>query len=133
MRPTLGIDVEAPGKLAWQELIELSNWPHWGPTVRAARLDDGTRRVFAGATGSVQTPLGVWLPFRIDEWHDAGPRMSWSWRVAGVHATEHSVSELGVSRCRVEMNVPWLAPAYLGVVGLALTRIRRRVEAKARA
>ena len=132
MRPTLGIDVEAPGELAWQELIELRNWPHWGPTVRDARLDDGGGSVSGGATGSVQTPVGLWLPFRIDQWDDAGPRRCWSWRVAGVHATEHSVVELGASRCRVEMNVPWLAPAYLGVIGLALKRIRNRVEDKAR-
>ena len=132
MRPTLGIDVEAPSDLAWHELIELGNWPHWGPTVRAARLEDGGARLFAGATGSVQTPLGLWVPFRIDHWEDVGPRRSWSWRVAGVHATEHSVSSQGTARCRVEMSVPWLAPAYLGVVALALTRIRRRVEDRAR-
>ena len=129
MRPTLGTDVDAPSEAAWQELTQLRNWPHWGPTVRAARLDDGGERVSAGATGSVQTPLGVWLPFRVEEYDDGDPRRSWSWRVAGVPATTHTVVALGPSRCRVEMSVPWLAPAYLGVVALALGRIRRRVEA----
>jgi hypothetical protein len=53
------------------------------------------------------------------------------WRVAGVSATEHSVISRGPSRCRVEMSVPWWAVSYLGVVRLALTRIRRRAEGAA--
>jgi hypothetical protein len=132
MRPSLGINIAGPSELAWNELIELSSWPQWGPTVRAARVDGGGERIFAGATGSVQTSVGVWLPFRVESWQDAGPRLSWSWRVAGVAATEHRVFAQGASRCRVEMSVPWLAPAYLGVVALALARIRRRVEDSAR-
>ena len=132
MRPSLGVDVAAPSEVAWQELVELSCWPHWGPTVLAARLDDGAGRLYAGATGSVQTMWGIWLPFEVDHWHDVGPRTSWSWRVAGVPATDHSVIAKGSSRCRVEMSVPWWAPAYLSVVALALSRIRRRAEERAR-
>jgi hypothetical protein len=49
-----------------------------------------------------------------------------------VHATEHSVTATGPSRCRVEMSVPWWAPAYLGVVAVALRRIRRRAEERVR-
>ena len=133
MRPTLGLDISAPSELAWDQLVDLRNWPHWGPTVLGARLDDGSSRLTAGATGAVQTPLGLWLPFRVDEWQDAGSRQAWSWKVAGVPATSHRVAERGPSRCRVEMSVPWVAPAYLGVVALALSRIRRRVEDAARA
>ena len=132
MRPSLGIDVAAPSELAWREIIELGNWPQWGPTVRAARVDDGSGRVSEDATGAVQTPLGLWLPFRVVQWHEAGPERSWSWRVAGVPATTHSVTAQGASRCRVEMSVPLVASAYLSVVALALLRIRRRVEDKAR-
>jgi hypothetical protein len=128
MRPRLGVDVAAPRELAWRELIDLDRWPAWGPTVRAARLDDGARLLSAEATGSVRTSVGVWLPFRVEDWCDDGARWSWSWRVAGVPATEHSVTATGPSRCRVEMSVPLWAPAYLGVVGVALARIRRRAE-----
>jgi Polyketide cyclase / dehydrase and lipid transport len=131
MRPSLGIDVAAPSELAWRELVELARWPEWGPTVRAARLDDGSERLYAGATGSVQTAPGIWLPFRVDEWTEAGPRRVWSWRVAGVPATEHWVTTTGPSSCRVGMSVPWWAPAYLGVVAIALRNIRRRAEDQA--
>jgi hypothetical protein len=109
-------------------LIDLSCWPRWGPTVRSAHLDDGSGRLTAGASGSVQTTLGFWLPFRVECWRDDGPLRSWSWRVAGVPATEHVVINQGPSLCRVEMSVPWWAVAYLGVVRVALTRIRRQVE-----
>lgn len=132
MRLTLGLDVAAPGELAWLELIELASWPHWGPTVRAARLDDDGALLHAGATGPVQTPVGLWLPFRTDQWQDTGSRRSWSWRVAGVPATSHTVTSRGDAWCRVEMSVPLLAPAYLAVVSPALGRIRDRAERRAR-
>ena len=128
MRPRLGIEAAASGDDAWQELIDVSCWPHWGPTVRSAPLDDGAGVLSAGSTGSVQTSVGVWLPFRVEHWQDDGPQRSWSWSVAGVYATEHSVISTGPSQCRIEMSVPWWAPGYLAVVGVALRRIRSRVE-----
>jgi hypothetical protein len=122
------MEVAASGELVWDQLIDLDCWPHWGPTVRSARLADGSRRLHADATGSVQTALGLWLDFEVEHWRDQESRSSWSWRVAGVPATEHTVIARGPSRCRVEMSVPWWAASYLGVVAVALTRIRRRAE-----
>jgi hypothetical protein len=131
MRPRLSTEVAAPADRVWDELVELDRWPAWGPTVRAARLDDGSRRLHRSASGAVQTTVGVWLPFQVDDWHDDGVRRAWSWRVAGVAATTHAVTAVDAERCRVEMTVPWWAPGYLGVVGLALRRIRRRAETRA--
>ena len=128
MRPSLTIVVAAPGDLVWEELVDLSAWPSWGPTVRSARLADGQLRLHAGATGWVTTAVGLRLPFAVERWHADGPRRVWSWRVAGVRATEHVVTDLGPSRCEVGMSVPWWGPAYLGVIALALSRIRRRFE-----
>lgn len=132
MSPTLGLDVAAPARTAWDLLVEPAWWPRWGPTVRAARLDDGTTRLTAGATGSVQTPVGVWLPFRVEGWREDDAVVDgvreWSWRVAGVPATTHRVISLGPDRCRVEMSAPWWAVGYLGVLGVALVRIRRLSE-----
>ena len=118
-----------PAHCAWQQLIDLDSWAHWGPTVRAARLDDGDRRLSADATGSVQTVLGVWLPFRVENWSEGEATRSWSWHVAGVPATEHVVISRGPASCRVAMGVPWWGVAYLGVVEVALRRIRHRAEA----
>ncbi|MFN8195907.1 MAG: SRPBCC family protein [Nocardioidaceae bacterium] len=128
MGPRLGIDIAGGAERAWLELVDLDRWPAWGPSVRAARLDDGTRRLKAGATGSVRTPVGAWVGFRVTDWHDTGSRRSWSWEVLGVPATAHTVTATGPGRCRVEIAVPWWAPAYLPVVGVGLRRIRARVE-----
>ena len=131
MSPSLGLDVAAPRELAWKQLTDLTRWPQWGPTVRGARLDDGSDVLYAGATGSVQTSVGLWLPFRVEHWRDDESVSSWSWRVAGVPATGHTVTSEGPSRCRVEMTVPWFAPAYLGVVWVGLVKIRRLAETAA--
>lgn len=128
MRPRLGIEVAASSEVAWEQLTDLGCWPQWGPTVRSARLADGSRRLSAGATGSVETVLGVWLPFEVEHWQVDESLRSWSWRVAGVPATEHLVIARGPSHCRVEMSVPWWAPSYLAVVRVGLTRIRRLAE-----
>lgn len=120
--------MDAPADLAWRQLVDLDAWPRWGPTVRAALLDDGTRLLSARSTGRVQTAVGVWLPFAVETWDEGGPARSWSWRVGGVPATDHAVTSRGASRCRVEMSVPWWAASYLGVVGVALARIRHDAE-----
>lgn len=125
---TLGIDVSAPRELVWHELIDLDRWPVWGPTVRAARLGGGGRELHAEASGAVQTPVGLWLPFAVDNWQVGEDTWSWSWRVGGVPATTHSVTAIDAERSRLEMAVPWWAPAYLAVIRVALARIRREVE-----
>lgn len=127
---TLGVDVAAPRELVWQELIDLDRWPVWGPTVRAARLDGGGRELHADASGGVQTPVGLWLPFAVDDWRRDGATWLWSWRVGGVSATTHSVTAIDADRSRLEMAVPWWAPTYLGVIRIALARIRREVEGR---
>lgn len=123
------VEVGAPADRVWDLLVDLDSWPRWGPTVTAARLDDGVRRLHARATGSVRTPVGVWIPFLVTEFSadDPTPR-SWSWSVAGVPATTHRVEELDAERCRVGMGVPVWAPPYLVVVELGLRRIRSLAE-----
>jgi hypothetical protein len=126
-----GIDVSAPADLVWDELVDLDRWPGWGPSVRSARLDDGTRRLRAGATGSVQTAVGLWLPFEVSAWEESPDRRSWAWRVRGVRATSHTVRGTGPATCRLDMGVPLWAPGYLGVVAIGLRRIRARAQERA--
>ena len=127
---TLGTDFAAPLDAAWAELVELDAWPHWGPTVREAVLDDGARTLTAGATGRVRTVAGPWLPFTVTEWDVDDVRRTWAWRVAGVPATTHTVTATGPGTCRVEMGVPTWAPAYLTVIALALPKVRRGAEGR---
>ena len=134
-------DIDASVDRAWDVLTDLDLWPEWGPSVRAAELDDGASGLALGASGHVVTALGVRLPFRITAWNDGsaapagsardtshrdGTRSwSWSWRVAGVGATDHTVEPLGAHRCRVGFGVPLAAAPYLAVCRVALARIDR--------
>ena len=111
--------ISAPAPVAWELLTRPIHWPAWGPTVLAAELDSGESRISLGATGRVRVPPGVWLPFRVTELDEG---RSWSWAVAGVPATGHSVTSTPKG-CRVTFTMPWWAPAYAAVCLLALRRI----------
>lgn len=120
----MGRDLAAPAPVAWDLLVDTTRWPAWGPTVAGAEITaggDGTR-IALGATGTVRTPVGLGLPFRITEL-DPGSR--WAWAVAGVAATAHRVQPLGDDRCRVTFEVPRWALPYLGVCAVALRRLER--------
>jgi len=113
------LDIPVPAAVAWRLLTDTEAWPRWGPSVRA--VDAPARRIGPGMRGRVKTALGLWLPFGITDW-EAGRR--WSWRVAGVPATDHVVERLGPGRCRVAFAVPRWAPFYLPVCRAALRRLR---------
>lgn len=115
-------DVDAPAEVVWDLLVALDRWPEWGPTVRAATLDDDRRRLTAGAHGRVHPVVGPAVPFAVTDW-DEGRR--WAWRVAGVPATAHAVTPTGPDRCRLAMGAPVWAPAYLPVLAAGVRRIER--------
>lgn len=125
---TLGIDVPADADVVWSLLVRVDQWPLWGPTVSRACVDGGGDRIGSGATGTVWTSVGPSLTFAIDGWQDTGDVRCWSWRVAGVPATGHTV-RARASGCRVEMTAPWWAPAYAPVLWLGLRRIRELAQA----
>jgi uncharacterized protein YndB with AHSA1/START domain len=114
--------IDAPAAAVWKVLVDLDAWPRWGPTVSGAELDGD--ELTLGATGRVQTPVGVALPFEITEFE---PGRRWAWSVAGVPATSHSVEPDGPG-CRASMAAPWFAPAYLPVLAVALRRIEKLVR-----
>lgn len=114
------LTVPAPASSVWDVLVDLDQWPAWGPSVRAAELDHGGRRLHAAARGSVTTAVGVSVPFRVTRWV-AG--LQWTWDVAGLPATSHAVRPLGPGRCELVFGVPWLAAPYLAVCRIAMRRI----------
>ena len=109
--------IDAPAETVWSLLTDLESWPVWGPTVTGARLDAGLFE--RGATGTVDTVLGVGLPFEVVEFDEG---KSWAWNVAGVPATEHLVVAKRDS-CRAGFGVPWPFAAYLGICHIALRRL----------
>ena len=108
-----------PPAAVWRLLVDVQEWPRWGPSVRRAALDDGGSELSAGARGTVWTAVGLPVRFSITEF-DPGRR--WAWTVAGVTATGHDVIATP-GGCRVRFDVPWWAVAYLPVCAAALTRI----------
>ncbi len=121
MMLTVDRSIAAPPSAVWDLLVDLDAWPQWGPTVRAARLDEPHTALALHATGTVQTSLLVELPFVITEFE---PGRLWAWKVAGVPATRHWVAPAG-DGARAGMAVPWWAAPYATVCGLALRRIDR--------
>lgn len=121
--PIASVDrhIGAPPAAVWRLLVDIREWPRWGPSVRDAVLDGGGSELGPGARGTVRTALGVRLPFIITEFD---PHHRWTWAVSGVTATGHSVrAEDG--GCRVAFEVPWWATAYLPVCAAALVRIEK--------
>lgn len=113
----------APGAV-WQELVDVTRWPGWGPSVRSAALDHPGVMIRAGSTGRVHTLLGVPLPFEVTE-YDEGHR--WVWKVAGVTATGHRVEPGSTpNSCRAVIEVPAWAPAYAPLCWVALGRLGRQ-------
>lgn len=118
--PSVELSIAAPASAVWDVLVDLQAWPEWGPTVSGAELD-GLGPLALGARGKVWTPVGVPLPFVIDDFVDG---RSWSWRVAGVSATRHEVIPTRTG-CVLSFGVPVWAPAYLAIMAVALPRIAR--------
>ena len=116
--PEARLRIHTRAEIVWRLLIDTTAWPNWGPSVRA--VDCPTRLVGPGVSGRVQTAVGVWLPFSIAEWV---PGRFWSWKVAGVSATGHTVIATDRNSCDAIFTVPRWAPFYLPVCRRALHRL----------
>lgn len=106
---------------AWRLLVDVDEWPGWGPSVRRAALDDGSTVISAGAQGTVWTAVGFPVRFAITDFE---PGRRWAWNVGGITATGHEVLP-APGGCRVRFDVPWWATAYLPVCAAALVKIER--------
>ena len=111
-------DVDAPAAVLWELLVNPERWSSWGPSVRGAVLHGLDLRL--GSRGVVTTVAGLRLPFEITA-YERGAR--WAWSVAGVPATDHTVTPLGPGRCRVSFGAPWVAAPYLAICRMALSRL----------
>ncbi len=110
--------IDAPAPVLWELLTDVERWPDWGPTVAGAELD--SERLGPGATGTLTTPVGLRLPFEITTYEEAS---RWSWKVAGMQATDHEVVATGPTSCRVGFGIPRYARLYLAVCRMALKRL----------
>ena len=124
MRHTrVSIEIDSPANEVWRLLAGFKYWPRWGPTVSA--VESEAAAVGPGVTGRVKTIAGPWLPFEITE---VEPGHSWQWKVAGIPATGHRVTDLGDQRSWVEFTVPIVLAPYSLVLRAALKRLKRLAE-----
>ena len=70
--------IEAPIERAWELLIELEQWPKWGPSVTGMRTSagEGSRWLSRGLKGEVQLAGLVWAPFVVTDFE---PLRRWRW------------------------------------------------------
>lgn len=112
-------EIDAPVAAVWDVFVDTHRWPTWGPSVSAVDCD--RRYVSDGTTGRIQVARGPWLPFQVRMAADR----RWCWRVAGVPATGHRVTEIDDSRARATFELSLLAAWYAPVCAVALGRIDR--------
>ncbi len=102
----------------WEVVTDTTQWPRWGPTVKAVRHPD--RYIGNNSSGRVLTVIGLWLPFVVTEFESG---RFWSWKVASVKATGHRLKTLPTGEPVLWFEVPTIAFPYLAVCQIALNRI----------
>ncbi|NJN46223.1 MAG: hypothetical protein HC808_06815 [Candidatus Competibacteraceae bacterium] len=115
--------INAPVDRVWNILTDTHQWLHWGPSVRA--VDCADRFIRKGSCGRVLTALGFWAPFAIT---DFDQDHYWSWRVFGIPATGHKVEVLGMDRCQLIFEVPFVAAPYATICKIAMKRIAHQSQ-----
>ena len=116
-------DVAIEPDVAAEALRDSRAWPTWSPSISGVESED--RYIRSGTRGRVRVGCG-WVPFRVTAFN--GRR--WDWTVAGVPATGHRVDTYAgePGRCRVVIEVPLPAAAYVPVCERALQRFVRLLE-----
>jgi len=75
---TLHATGTAPPGEAWERYAVPARWPGWAPQITGVEIP--VDRLTPGASGRVLGPLGVAVPFTVEEVDEAARR--WSWQVA---------------------------------------------------
>ncbi|WP_202865381.1 hypothetical protein [Ornithinimicrobium sufpigmenti] len=70
---------------AWGRYVEIRRWTDWAPQVRGVEASGD--RLAPGLTGRVRAPLGVRVPFTVDEVDEAAHSWQWTVSVLGVAMT----------------------------------------------
>jgi Polyketide cyclase / dehydrase and lipid transport len=81
--PVTTLTLHATGPIApaeaWDRYLHPGRWSSWAPQILGVETD--TERIAQGVTGRVRGPLGVTVPFVVDEVDDASRRWRWTVQV----------------------------------------------------
>jgi uncharacterized protein YndB with AHSA1/START domain len=109
-------EIDAPAERLWELLTDTERWPEWGPWVEDVESDD--RWIRTGTTGTVETAVGVRVPFEVT----SCVNFRWTWEIAGVPATGHRVEPLN-GHSRVVFEVPLFGAGSSPLCGIALRNL----------
>ena len=117
----------APSEV-WDRYSAVRRWPEWSPQITG--VDTDVDRIAQGVTGRVRAPLGVWLPFVVDEVDDASRQWTWSVFAGPIRLQlRHWVSAAPGGGTTTGTRVHGAAPLVLGYAPLALLALQRLVRA----
>lgn len=112
--------------VAWARYADLRLWPRWAPQIRA--VEAPRRRLRAGLRGVVHAPLGLRVPFVVEEVDDDARTWRWTVRVAGtaVSMTHDLTATPRGTRAGLTVHGPAIvALAYRLPARVALRRLCR--------
>lgn len=115
---SVGKKFPASPHILWDLITDTTQWPRWGPTVKAVRNSE--RYICKGSGGQVLTAVGIWLPFVVADFEHES---FWSWKVASVKATGHRLQLTETGECLLWFEVPLIVAPYIVICHLALKRI----------
>jgi hypothetical protein len=70
---------------AWDRYLRPGRWSSWAPQITGVVTD--AERIAQGVTGRVRGPVGVTLPFVVDEVDDASHRWRWTVQIGPARLT----------------------------------------------
>ena len=68
---------------AWERYMLPARWPEWAPQISG--VEASADRLAPGVSGKVIAPLGLAVPFVVDEVDEPGRRWTWQVRTGPVH------------------------------------------------
>ena len=75
---------------AWNRYLHPARWSGWAPQITGVQLTDGSpgpARIAQGVTGRVRGPLGLTVPFLVDEVDEASRQWRWTVQVGPARLT----------------------------------------------
>ena len=113
---------------AWERYAVPARWPEWSPQITG--VEPSAPRIAQGVTGRVRGPLGIALPFLVDEVDEAARRWRWSVYAGQVRLTlVHWVSPGPDGGTTTGLRVSGAAPLVVGYAPLAQLALKGLVAA----
>ncbi len=114
-------------EVAWQRYAEIARWPQWSPQIASVRAS--AERIAPGVTGTVRSPIGVGVPFTVDEVDEPGRSWTWTVRIWPVRVRLSHTVRPAHPGTRTDLQLHGPLPVLLAYAPLARLALRRLVRA----